>query len=55
MKVKSVRKKWKDASFAAGADRDTISNGAAMLGEELDDLFSDVIMGMREVADDIGL
>jgi putative nucleotidyltransferase with HDIG domain len=55
MKVKSVSKKWKDKSFAAGVDREVIANGAQMLGMELKDLFEDVIMGMREVADKIGL
>jgi len=55
MKVKSVSKKWKDKSFAAGVDREVISNGAQMLGMELRDLFEDVIMGMREVAAEIGL
>ena len=53
--AKSVRKKWKQPSFAAGANRDIITKGAAMLGVELNELFTDVIMGMREVADDIGL
>jgi len=55
MKAKSVRKKWKQPSFAAGVDREIITQGAEMLGKELNDLFTDVIMGMREVADDIGL
>jgi len=55
MKAKSVRKKWKQPSFAAGVDREIITQGAEMLGKELTDLFTDVIMGMREVADDIGL
>ncbi|MHC4557866.1 MAG: HDIG domain-containing metalloprotein [Planctomycetota bacterium] len=55
MKAKSVRKKWKDKSFAAGVNRDVIENGAEMLGVELSELISDVIMGMREVADEIGL
>jgi len=55
MKPKSVAKKWKDRSFAAGADREIIEKGAQMLGMELTDLFSDVIMGMRDVADEIGL
>ena len=49
MKAKSVRKKWKDKSFAAGVDREIIEKGAAMLGMELNDLFTDVIMGMREM------
>jgi len=55
MKVKSVAKKWKDKSFAAGANRDVIQKGAKMLGLELSDLFEEVIMGMREVAEAIGL
>ncbi len=55
MKPKSVAKKWKDKSFAAGANREVIQKGAEMLGMELKDLFEDVIMGMREVADQIGL
>ena len=55
MKVKSVKKKWKQPSFAAGANREIIAKGAEMLGVELDELFNDVIMGMREVAEDIGL
>ncbi len=55
MKPKSVAKKWKDKSFAAGVNREVIQKGAEMLGMELKDLFEDVIMGMREVADQIGL
>jgi len=52
---KSVKKKWKDKAFAAGVDRSIIEKGAAMLGVERSELFEDVIMGMREVADAIGL
>jgi len=55
MKVKSVKKKWKDKSFAAGVNRDVIAKGAEMLGAELGELIEDVIMGMRDVADEIGL
>jgi len=55
MKVKSLKKKWKDKSFAAGVNREVVSNGADMLGMELNELFEDVIMGMREVAEEIGL
>jgi putative nucleotidyltransferase with HDIG domain len=51
----SVAKKWKDKSFAAGANREVIQNGAGMLGVDLRDLFADVIAGMREVAEAIGL
>ena len=55
MKAKSVKKKWKDKAFAAGVNRAVITKGAEMLGIELNELISDVIMGMREVADEIGL
>jgi predicted hydrolase (HD superfamily) len=55
MKVKSVKKKWKDKSFAAGVNRDVIEKGAEMLGVEVGELIEDTIMGMREVADEIGL
>ena len=55
MKVKSVKKKWKDKSFAAGVNREVIEKGAEMLGVELSELINDAIMGMREVADQIGL
>ena len=55
LEAKSVMKKWKDKSFAAGVNRSVIEKGAVMLGVELKDLVNDVIMGMREVADRIGL
>jgi len=55
MTAKSVRKKWKNKAFAAGVNRDVIEKGAEMLGVELGELITDVIMGMREVADQIGL
>src|SRR5512139_2742938 len=55
MEARSVRKKWNDKRFAAGVDRSVIEKGAEMLGVTLDDLISDCIMGMREVAEQIGL
>ena len=55
MEARSVRKKWTDRRFAAGVDRGTIEKGAAMLGADLTDLITDTIMGMREVAEEIGL
>lgn len=53
--VKSVNKKWKDKSFAAGADRDIIGKGIEMLGMERAELIADVIAGMREAAAELGL
>ncbi len=55
LEAKSVMKKWKDKSFAAGVKRSVIEKGADMLGREPRDLVADVIMGMREVAGKIGL
>ncbi len=55
MTVKSVKKKWKSPSFAAGVDRSIIQKGAEMLGVEIGELIEDTIMGMREVAEEIGL
>ena len=55
LEVKSVMKKWKDKSFAAGVNRSVIEKGTAMLRVELREFVTDVIMGMREVADRIGL
>ena len=55
LKAKSVKKKWKDKRFAAGVDRSIIEKGAQMLGVELTELITDTIMGMRDVADEIGL
>jgi predicted hydrolase (HD superfamily) len=55
MKPKSVKKKWKDKRFAAGVDRSIIERGAEMLGVQTGDLILDTIMGMREVAEEIGL
>ncbi len=55
LEAKSVMKKWKDKAFAAGVNRSVIEQGTAMLEVELRDLVTDVIMGMRQVADKIGL
>ena len=55
MTVKSLKKKWKTPSFAAGVDRSIIQKGAEMLGVGVEELIEDTINGMREVADAIGL
>jgi predicted hydrolase (HD superfamily) len=55
METRSVKKKWNDRKFAAGVDRSVIEKGAEMLGVSLDDLITDCIMGMRTVAEEIGL
>jgi len=53
--VKSVLKRWKERSFAAGVNRGVIEKGAAMLGVEVSALTESTIEGMREVAAEIGL
>lgn len=55
LEAKSVMKKWKDKTFAAGVNRSVIEKGTAMLGADLNSLITDAIMGMREVAGRIGL
>ena len=47
LEVKSVKKKFKDKKFAAGCSRDVITDGAAMLGWELDTLIEKTIQAMR--------
>lgn len=55
VKVKSVKKKWKDKRFAAGVDRSIIEKGAQMLGMEITDIITDTLAGMQEVAEEIDL
>lgn len=47
LEVKSVKKKFKTASFAAGCSREVISKGSEMLGWELDELMGKTILAMR--------
>ena len=55
MELKSLKKKYKDKHFAAGVDRGIIEKGAGLLKMELDEVIRETILGMREVADAIGL
>jgi len=55
LEVKSVKKKWKQKSFAAGVNRDVIAEGAELLGMDLDKVIEETIIGMRDVADEISL
>lgn len=55
LKVKSVKKKWKDKSFASGANREEMEQGAEELGIELWKHVSNVIAAMNEVAADLDL
>jgi predicted hydrolase (HD superfamily) len=53
--AKSVKKKWKDKRFAAGVDRAIIDRGCDMLDMDRTTLINQTIMGMRDVAEAIGL
>ena len=53
LEVKSVKKKFKSLSFAAGCSRDVIRQGAEMLGWELDKLFEMTILAMRSCEDSV--
>lgn len=55
MEVKSVKKKWKQKSFAAGVNREVIEEGAGLLGMELDKIIEETIKGMQQAAEEIGL
>lgn len=55
MKPKSIKKKWKEKSFAAGANRELIASGAEMLGEPLDEVIAETLVGMQAAASELGL
>jgi putative nucleotidyltransferase with HDIG domain len=55
LEVKSVKKKWKDRAFAAGANRDEIEQSAAEFGVELWEHVDNVIQAMRRIAPQLGL
>jgi predicted hydrolase (HD superfamily) len=47
LELKSVKKKFKQPSFAAGCSREVIQQGAEMLGWQLEDLITQTIYAMR--------
>ena len=51
MEVSSLKKKFKDKKFAAGCSRDIIKQGSEILGWELEKLFEETILAMRECED----
>jgi putative nucleotidyltransferase with HDIG domain len=55
LEPKSVKKKLKQPSFAAGVHRDEVYRGAEELGLELDEHITNVIESMRPVAPELGL
>ena len=54
LKVKSVKKKWKDRSFAAGANREEIAQAAQEFGVELWEHVGNVIQAMRNIGPELG-
>ena len=55
LEPKSVRKKLKDKAFAAGVDRFEVTEGARLLGIELDEHIAFLISALRPHADELGL
>jgi putative nucleotidyltransferase with HDIG domain len=55
VKVKSVRKKWKDSRFAAGVDRQDIEVAAEALGVPLETHIANVLESMKRIAPALGL
>jgi putative nucleotidyltransferase with HDIG domain len=55
LEPKSVRKKLKQPSFAAGVNRDDVTNGAEDLGVDLNEHIAFVTEAMRPIARELGL
>jgi putative nucleotidyltransferase with HDIG domain len=55
LEASSVKKKWKDRAFAAGANRDEIAKAAQEFEIELWEHVGNVILAMRTIATKLGL
>ncbi|MDQ3120925.1 MAG: HDIG domain-containing protein [Actinomycetota bacterium] len=55
LEPKSVRKKLKQPSFAAGVHRDEVYAGAELIGLELDEHITNVVSAMQPIAKELGL
>ena len=55
LEPKSVRKKLKQPSFAAGVHRDEVYAGAELLGLELDEHIANVVAALQPIAPQLGL
>ncbi|CAN5709099.1 hypothetical protein BH18ACT13_BH18ACT13_16960 [soil metagenome] len=55
LEPKSVKKKLKQPSFAAGVHRDEVYEGAELLGLELDVHVANVVAAMQPIAKELGL
>lgn len=55
LEASSVKKKWKDKAFAAGANRQIMEESAQELGIDLWEHVNNVIIAMRSIAPELGL
>lgn len=55
MEVKSVKKKFKDKSFAAGCSRDIIKQGAENLGWDMNYLMRETLLAMKELVEKLNI
>jgi len=55
LEPKSVKKKLKQPSFAAGVHRDEVYAGAELLGLSLDEHIANVVSAMQPIAKELGL
>jgi putative nucleotidyltransferase with HDIG domain len=55
LEVSSVKKKWKDKAFAAGAERANIETATAEFGVDQWEHVGNVILAMRRIAPELGL
>lgn len=55
LEASSVKKKWKDRAFAAGANRDEIAKAAQEFNIDLWEHVNNVILAMRSIAPQLGL
>lgn len=55
LEASSVKKKWKDKAFAAGANREEIAKATADFGLDLWEHVGNVILAMRRIAPELGL
>jgi len=53
--VDSIKKKFKQKSFAAGVDRELIKSSETLLGIKLEDVFLIALKAMQENSDKLGL
>ena len=56
VKIKSIKKKWKDKSFAAGVNRDEVLEGCEILGVDLWEFHVPMVLkAMQDHAAELGL